>query len=58
MGIIIYKPHCSKCGAIIDQVTYRKITELGNFIDIEPSRCPRCREVFETIEIPIPEEKK
>ena len=62
MGTILYKPHCGKCGAIIDQeVTYSKIMlkdylYAGGFIDIEPYRCACCGEVFETIEIPIPKE--
>lgn len=63
MGIIIYKPHCGKCGAIINQkITYRKVAIAkdrlygGCFIDIKPNRCACCGEVFETIEILIPEE--
>lgn len=63
MGTIIYKPHCGKCGAIINQkVRYREIEDeivkdrlySGYFIDIEPNRCACCGEVFGTIEIPIP----
>lgn len=61
MGTIIYKPHCGKCGAIINQkVIYREVKEeickncLSYFVDIEPDRCAHCGNVFETIEIPIP----
>lgn len=55
MATIIYKPHCGKCGAIINQkVTYIRYD--GGFIDTEPSKCAYCGEVFGTIEIPIPEE--
>ena len=67
MGTIIYKPHCAKCGAIInEEVTYSKL-EMGiakNFlysgglIEIEPNRCESCGEWFETIEVPIPQERK
>lgn len=65
MGKIVYKPHCGKCGAIIEQeVTYREIAQMlhgsrriGRFIDIEPNKCPCCREVFGTIEIPMPKEE-
>lgn len=63
MGTIIYKPHCSKCGAIINQkVTYRKAVEevaknrLYYYIDVEPNRCACCGEVFGTIVIPMPKE--
>ena len=64
MGTIIYKPHCGKCGAIINQqVRYRNMKDEvtknlwgGYFIDIEPNRCACCGEVFGTIEIPIPKE--
>ena len=47
MGTIIYKPHCGKCGAIINQkVRYREIDDEivknrlygGYYIDIEPNR--------------------
>lgn len=62
MGEIVYKPHCGKCGAIIEpKVKYMTVAVLcrfGKFIDIEPNRCPYCGEVFETIEIPMPEEIK
>lgn len=63
MGTIIYKPHCGKCGAIINQkVRYREIDDEivknrlygGYYIDIEPNRCAHCGNVFGTIEIPIP----
>ena len=65
MGTIIYKPHCAKCGAIInEEVTYRKLETLiaknflysGGLIEIEPNRCKSCGEWFETIEVPIPQE--
>ena len=65
MGTIIYKPHCARCGATInEEVIYRKhetriaknFLYSGGFIEIEPNRCENCGEVFETIEIPIPKE--
>ena len=67
MGTIIYKPHCARCGAIINQeVTYREIAiridkkylYRDSFIDIEPCRCACCGEVFETIEIPMPKKSE
>jgi predicted Zn-ribbon and HTH transcriptional regulator len=67
MGTIIYKPHCARCGATInEEVTYRKLeTRItknflysGGFIEIEPNRCENCGEMFGTIEIPIPKESE
>ena len=71
MGKIIYKPHCGKCDAVIDQeVAYKKVNLfhhmslqryidfMGTYIDIEPNRCTHCGNVFETIEIPMPREEK
>lgn len=65
MGKIIYKPHCGKCGAIIDQeVTYKKDLEAitknrlhSGYFTVDPYRCACCGEVFNTIEIPIPKER-
>lgn len=65
MGAIIYKPHCAKCGALInDEVIYKKLEPLignrymypYNFIEIEPNRCESCGEWFEGIEVPLPKE--
>ena len=67
MGTIIYKPHCARCGAIIDQeITYSKFAagiEKGNLyrgscVGIQPYSCSNCGEVFETIEIPIPKKSE
>lgn len=67
MGTIIYKPHCARCGAIINQeVTYRGVAEeiaknclySGSLIEIEPYRCTCCGEIFGTIEIPMPKERE
>lgn len=65
MGAIIYKPHCSKCGAVINQeITYKIVGEIGKthlfgryLVGINPIKCARCGEVFETIEIPMPKEE-
>ena len=55
MGTIIYKPHCGKCGAIINQeIAYIRYD--GGFIETEPYKCTYCGEIFETIEIPMPKE--
>lgn len=58
---IIYKPHCSNCGAIIeDEVVYGyNILDMPDFmIRIEPwvypNRCKSCGEIFETIELKPP----
>lgn len=62
MGAIIYKPHCGKCGAIINQqVRYRNMKievtkNLLSYIDIKPNRCACCGEVFHTMEISMPKE--
>ena len=64
MGEIIYKPHCSKCGAVINQeIAYRINTDesrktlfLSYFSEIDPNRCPRCGEIFGTIKIIMPKE--
>lgn len=68
MGKIIYKPHCASCGALInEEVVYRSheiryangyLYHKSGFIDIEPNRCTRCGEIFEIIEVPIPQESE
>lgn len=68
MGTIIYKPHCAKCGAIInEEVTYRKLKALiaekylysgCDLFEIEPNRCESCGEWFATIEVPMPKESE
>ena len=67
MGTIIYKPHCAKCGSIInDEVTYRRLEMKiaknylysGGCIEIEPNRCESCGDWFETIEVPMPKESE
>lgn len=64
MTKIEYKPHCGKCGALIDEeVTYRNIVIEGKSIRdysylsgivIEPYRCSYCGEMFDRIEVKIP----
>jgi DNA-directed RNA polymerase subunit RPC12/RpoP len=64
MTKIEYKPHCGKCGALInEEVTYRDIVIEGESIRdysylsgvaIEPYRCSHCGEMFDRIEIRIP----
>lgn len=59
MARIIYIPHCSKCGAVInDKVMYETIN-LKNFIgnnytSIYPIQCKTCGEYFDCIEITPP----
>lgn len=58
MASIIYKPVCSKCGAIItddvygilyasfnDKINYKLLHETG----VSPSVCKNCGEVFDSI---------
>jgi predicted Zn-ribbon and HTH transcriptional regulator len=63
MARIVYKPHCSKCGAVInDDVVYETITlpldedSLFNheYTNIYPARCKTCGEYFDCIEITPP----
>ena len=66
MARIIYKPHCSKCGAVInDKVMYKTIELVklekgigwcfGNeYTSIYPSHCEVCGEYFDCIEITPP----
>ena len=67
MSKIIYKPHCEKCGAIIEQkIQYKRIVPEDN-IDIPrvhylisyefyPYRCENCGATFDSAEIRLPEE--
>lgn len=66
MGTIVYKPHCDKCGALIDEkISYRNIifgptsnSDLaGQWIDVFPTKCEHCGQPFSTIEIPIPKQE-
>lgn len=59
MARIIYKPHCSECGEVInDEVMYETIN-LKNFIgdsytNIYPMKCKTCGAYFNCIEIKPP----
>ena len=62
---IIYKPHCGKCGALIeDNIMYKGVTECietANLyketgISIHPDRCKCCGNSFNVIEIPLPKQ--
>lgn len=65
MARIVYKPHCSKCGAVInDEVMYKKIkleAEKGigwcfgdEYTNIYPMKCKTCGAYFNCIEITPP----
>lgn len=64
MTKIEYKPHCGKCGALIDEeVTYQDVISEGraisdysysNGIEISPYQCNNCGEMFDKIEIKMP----
>ena len=64
-GKIVYKPHCGKCGAVINtKVAYNKIVieSYKNLhlpketIEVFPSRCECCGQAFNMIEILLPEQ--
>ena len=63
MARIIYKPHCSTCGAVINgDIMYETITlptseySIFNheYTNIYPTRCESCGEYFDCIEIKPP----
>lgn len=64
MTKIEYKPHCAKCGALInEEVTYRDVVIGGRAIsdylysdgiEINPGRCNNCGEMFNKIEMKMP----
>lgn len=63
MGTIVYKPHCSKCGAVInEQISYRNMVfgpTSNNLLaqqwtDVFPTKCKYCNQPFNAIEIPMP----
>lgn len=66
MTKIEYKPHCGKCGALInEEVTYAHIinesSTISNYsslsdVEINPWRCSYCGEIFNLIEIKMPKE--
>lgn len=65
MGKIVYKPHCSKCGALIEgRPAWNKIiVDAGSnnllkqeSAEIHPCRCENCGEFFDCIEFTPPEE--
>ena len=65
MTKIEYKPHCAKCGTLINaEVTYGKIIHrnrnlmlrLLDDIEINPRRCNNCGEIFDGITIRPPKE--
>lgn len=65
MAEIVYKPHCSVCGAVINKkiqyeniiIEPRSITDLAQqFTEVYPSRCEHCGQPFSVIEIPLPEQ--
>ena len=63
MAKIIYRPHCSECGALIaEKVSCQEIISddrphhLIN-VSINPSKCECCGEDFMNIQIDLPEER-
>lgn len=67
MAQIVYKPHCSNCGAVInDEIKYIEYTErviinkIKNItpIDIFPYKCPCCGKYFDSIIIKPPKKEQ
>jgi len=67
MSKIVYKPHCEKCGALIDRkVQFKRYTLEVNtdiprvydltYYEFYPYRCENCGAVFDSAEIRPPEE--
>ena len=67
MSKIVYKPHCERCGALIEQKIQfkRNMIKLDNLIpplyasencEINPYLCEICGAVFDSIEVRLPEE--
>lgn len=64
MGAIVYRPHCEKCGALINQEIQLKrfVYETGNlhlptsYYEFTPFRCKHCGEVFDSAIFRQPEE--
>lgn len=65
MGTILYKPHCAKCGALIEgDIMYRGLIERvvshssyqNSLVMVYPDKCKCCGEPFNSIEIPLPKE--
>lgn len=67
MGRIVYKPHCAKCGALIEQNVqfkrYENMLKLNKNLQYKmndyvfsPYRCKVCGEIFDSAEVQIPEE--
>lgn len=65
MGAIVYKPHCSKCGAVINEkISYINVVFSSTpnnlaeqFTEVFPTKCEHCGQPFNTIEIPMPEQE-
>lgn len=67
MAQIVYKPHCSNCGAVInDEIKYIEhviINKIKNItpitpIDIFPYKCPYCGKYFDSIIIKPPKKEQ
>ena len=65
MSKIIYKPHCEKCGSLIDQKVQFRRTEvnIGNRLryrsadyTFNPYQCKNCGAIFDSAEFQPPEE--
>lgn len=64
MAQIVYKPHCSNCGAVInDEIKYIEhviINKIKNItpINISPYTCPCCGKYFDSIIIKPPKKEQ
>ena len=63
MAQIVYKPHCSNCGAVINDEIKYIINKIKNItpitpIDIYPCKCPCCGKYFDSIIIKPPKKEQ
>jgi predicted Zn-ribbon and HTH transcriptional regulator len=69
MSKIVYKPHCEKCGALIEQEVRFKRIMIDSFnhfphlyaterYEFYPDRCENCGTIFDSAEVRLPEEEK
>ncbi len=64
MASIIYKPHCSKCGSLIEEdIKYQELlteSQDGFYSSryfFVPGICPNCGEVFKDLKVMLPEKE-
>lgn len=59
MAQIVYKPHCSNCGATInDEIKYIEHVIINKIKNITPNKCPCCGKYFDSIIIKPPKKEQ